>query len=375
MSEAPAVLIAAASGRALAASARSAGYAPLVVDFFADDDTRAMAKACVRLDGGVACGFQIDALLAACERLAEEAQIAGFVYGSGFEDRPAILDAIERRWRLLGNRAGIVSRLKNPLAFAALCRDCAIPHPPTSLDRPIDASGWLARQRGGAGGGHIRAAHDESTADAQTYYQGRVAGRPVSALVLANGVRGSVVGFSEQWASPTSGRPFRYGGAVRPAALAPTMTQSLTSAVQRLLRRAPLVGLNSVDFLVSDDQFWLLEVNPRPGATLDIFESDNALDDTLFARHIAACNGTLPPPSRQSGARAAEVLRAECDVVSSPRMDWPIWARDRQPAGSFVAKGEPFCTILADGADVAEAMRLLKERSASVHRSIRMRAA
>jgi predicted ATP-grasp superfamily ATP-dependent carboligase len=375
MSEAPEVLIAAASGRALAASARRAGYAPLVVDFFADDDPRAVAKACVRLEGGAQRGFQADALLAACEQIAGSAQLAGFVYGSGFEDRPAILDAVERRWRLLGNRAEVVLRLKDPLAFAALCRDCAAPHPQTSLERPDDLPRWLARQRGGSGGGHIRAAHDDPAADAQTYYQKRVAGRPVSALILADGARCSIVGFSDQWASPTLGRPFRYGGAVRPAALAPTMAQSLTSAVRRLVSRAPLVGLNSMDFVVSDDQFWLLEVNPRPGATLDIFESENTLDDALFAQHVAACNGELLPPLREGGARAAAIVRADCDVISSPRMEWPIWAKDRQPAGSFVGKGEPFCTVLAEGANAAEAMRLLNERSASVRLSIRMRAA
>ena len=92
------------------------------------------------------------------------------------------------------------------------------------------------------------------------------------------------------------------------------MTQSLTSAVQRLLRRAPLVGLNSVDFLVSDEQFWLLEVNPRPGATLDIFEPDNALDDTVCAAYRRLQRNASGPPPRQSGARAADVLRAECDV-------------------------------------------------------------
>jgi predicted ATP-grasp superfamily ATP-dependent carboligase len=375
MSEAPKVLIAAVSGRALAASARRAGYEPLVVDFFADDDTRAVAKACVRLEGGAERGFQADELLAACEGIAGSAQLAGFVYGSGFEDRPALLEAIERRWRILGNPAAIVAGLKDPLAFAALCRDCAAPHPQISLERPDDLSRWLARQRGGSGGGHIRAANGDLAADARTYYQRRVAGRPVSALILADGARCSIVGFSDQWASPTLARPFRYGGAVRPAALAPTMAQSLTSAAHRLLSRAPLVGLNSVDFLVSDDQFWLLEINPRPGATLDIFEPDNAPGDSLFARHVAACDGALLPAWRSDGARAAAIVHADCELISSPRMEWPVWTRDRQPVGSFVGEGEPFCTIIAEAANPPEAMRLLNERSASVCSSIRMRAA
>ncbi len=42
--DAPAVLIAATSGRALAASARRAGYRPLVADFFGDHDTIARRR-------------------------------------------------------------------------------------------------------------------------------------------------------------------------------------------------------------------------------------------------------------------------------------------------------------------------------------------
>src|ERR1700733_14904518 len=103
MSEPPAVLIVSASARALAQSARRAGYAPLVVDFFADDDMREAAEACIRLKDGLARGFVLDPLTAACEQLASGRTIAGVVYGSGFEDRPALIQAMGERWRLLGN--------------------------------------------------------------------------------------------------------------------------------------------------------------------------------------------------------------------------------------------------------------------------------
>ena len=56
MSEPPGILIAAASGRAMASSARRAGYAPFVVDYFADQDTLECAERCVRIEGGLADG-------------------------------------------------------------------------------------------------------------------------------------------------------------------------------------------------------------------------------------------------------------------------------------------------------------------------------
>src|SRR5262245_4597681 len=155
-----AVLIAAASGRALAASARRGGYVPLVADFFGDQDTAAPAHAHVRLPDGLAHGMRGDGLLAALERLATMREPAGVVCGTGFEDRPEVLGAIVRRWRLFGNTPEIVGRTKDPFAFAKLCRDCGIPHPELSLAAPADPTGWVVKRKGGAGGQHIRAAVD-----------------------------------------------------------------------------------------------------------------------------------------------------------------------------------------------------------------------
>ncbi len=219
MSEPQAALIVAASGRALGQSARKAGFAPLVVDFFCDDDTFEAAEACVSVEKGLARGFQLDTLMTACERLASGRTVAGVVYGSGFEDRPSLIEVLAQRWRLLGNPGALVARLKDPLIFADLCRQLEIPHPETRVDCPAEVSNWLARQRGGSGGGHIRPAGAEPPGDAQTYFQRWVDGRPVSALVLADGARCAILGFSEQWTVFQEERPFRFTGAARPAVL------------------------------------------------------------------------------------------------------------------------------------------------------------
>lgn len=375
MSDLPAVLIASASARALAASARRAGYAPLVVDFFADDDTRDAAEICVRLTDGLTRGFRLDALEAACARLVGARPVAGFVYGTGFEDRPDLIESMARRWRLLGNSAEAVSRVKDPLIFAEYCREAAIPHPEITLRRPASSPQWLARQRGGSGGGHIRPIEEAPVADARTYYQRRVAGRPVSALVLADGARCAILGFGEQWTALQGGRPFRFAGAARPAAISQTVEEALASAANRFCAMIPLVGLNSFDFLVSEDGFWLLEVNPRPGATLDIFETETSGRGSLFALHVAACNGALARAPRRHGARATEIVYADCEIAATPALAWPAWARDRQPAGSFVAKGDPFCTVIAEGETLAEARRRLADRAAFIRSSIHARAA
>ncbi len=46
----------------------------------------------------------------------------------------------------------------------------------------------------------------------------------------------------------------------------------MTSAVIGVARAFKIKGLASADFLVNGDEALLLEINPRPGATLDIFD-------------------------------------------------------------------------------------------------------
>jgi len=368
MDSATTVLIAAASGRALAASARRAGYAPLVADFFGDQDTIAAADAHVRIEPGR--GLNADALLTAFEALSAARDPCGAVYGTGFEDRPDLLARIAQRWHLVGNGAQTVARIKDPLAFAGICRGAGIAHPETSLARPADISGWLAKRIGGAGGTHIRPALDH-TDGTDFYFQRRVAGVPVSALVMANGRHAIVLGFSMQWPSPSPRQPFRYGGAARPAMLARETQAAMAAAVERLVAAIPLVGLNSADFVVDGDDFHLLEINPRPGATFDIFEPRRG---SLFALHIAACRGMLPavPPIYDDAAAGATVY-ADCDIAAMPTLDWPDWTADRPIPGSSVKAEAPLCTVIAAAASVAQAKLLVERRTATILATLRAR--
>ncbi|HEY7663501.1 MAG TPA: ATP-grasp domain-containing protein [Xanthobacteraceae bacterium] len=361
MPEATTVLIAAVAARALAASARRGGYAPLVADCFGDQDTVAAAHAHIRLPRGAARAMRSEHVIDALASLAAVREPAGIVCGTGFEDCPEVLAAIARRWRLLGNGPDVVARIKDPLAFAKLCRDCEIAHPETSLSRPADPRDWLMKRSGGAGGQHIRAAAHSDTAADGFYFQRRVEGRSVSALVLADGRRAMVLGFSAQWSSPAPQRPFRYGGAVQPAPLEPAAAAAMSAAVQRLVPAIPLVGLNSADFLVAENGIQLLEINPRPGATLDIFEPSS---DSIFAMHVAACEGILPAraPSYDQ-AKASAIVYAEREVVALPARAWPAWTADRPVAGACFAAGEPLCTVLACAASATSARALAQRRA------------
>lgn len=353
------IALIALSARPLAASAARAGFAALSFDLFADLDTCAHTARCVRVHKKNGCSFDGDDLVQALHSLAP----AGLpvVLGGGLEDDPALMARIAERNPILGNAPQVVRVLKDPLALAALCGHFKIPFPAVALDadaaRALEGGPVLEKKIGGAGGAHIRRRDggDVSPPAPGHYLQREVSGESLSILLLANGTSARVVGASRQWRTEDAEHPFRYGGAAGPVALPEPFAEAMYQAALNIVLSCGLVGLLSLDFVVASDGWFLVEVNPRLGATLDIFDVDPM--PPLLGLHLAACGGRLPeglPAPAQ--AHAAGIVYAARDMVV-PQDSWPDYVADRPPAGAAIAKGSPLCTIRATGptAEIAEA--------------------
>ncbi|MGV1014092.1 MAG: ATP-grasp domain-containing protein [Methyloceanibacter sp.] len=369
--EAASLLIAAVSGRAMAHAARRAGFTPLVADFFVDLDTQAMAQACRQLKGDISGGIRWQNLAPALEALARAAPspVLGFVYGAGFENRPQLLTKIAEHWPVLGNDAATVARIKAPESFFATLDRLGIPHPKTVTTRPAKDAGWLAKSRGGAGGSHVVPSRRRK-AGRRIYYQEQVEGRAISALFVANGERARVLGFSEQWTAPTPQSPWRYAGALRPAALSAVAKGKMAAAVEQASSAFQIKGLASADFLLGETGPLLLEINPRPGATLDIFDSDSP---PLLQLHLdAVTRGKLPRLGlKLDGAMASAIVYAPEAVIVPPGMTWPGWAADRPKPGDRIDKSRPICTVCARAATGTRAKQLVEERIINILNALR----
>src|SRR3984957_9690510 len=363
MIDRPTILLGAFSARSLASSASHAGFAALSIDVFGDGDTREMSFASVKLDGGLSEGLTPDKVVCAVEMLISAHDPVGLIYGAGFEHQPETIAAIGRKTRIFGNRADALKRAKDPGALARVCEANGVRHPQVAFAPPDEPERWLMKRQGAAGGAHIAAAHEASGASPDCYYQLRVTGESISALFLASEKRTEIIGLTMQWTAPTEASPFRYGGAAGPVDIDPAQAEEIVRSVSAIASELDLVGLNSADFLVSADAVWLIEVNPRPGATLDVFESDN---DPLFARHIAACEGRLTRASPSLTFKAAEIVYAPCDIVAPEGRSWPDWAVDRSPPGTRFSTGDPLCMVLGSGATVDLARACASERAQKI---------
>ena len=361
----PTVLIAGFSGRSLAQSARRAGYLPLVVDCFGDLDTRVAAHDFVCLPARVQIGFTRRPLLDALHALADRAPSApiGLVLGGGFECNPKLVARLSEHFRLIGNSAETIQRVKDPTVFFGTLANLGIRHPQTEIKPPADRTGWLMKRIGGSGGLHIHCCPETFEPDARRYFQREHPGDAISVLAVAS-PRGTAVALSRQWPSPRRRRPYRYGGAVSGLAVEADLEAYLIDSAVTVVNAFGLTGLVSLDFVVHDGEPLLLEVNPRPGATLDIFDDASG---SLFASHVVASAGDNPaavlkdrwaPPR----AAAAAYLYADGGALTVGALDWPEWVADRPAPGTVIARGQPLATVTATALTSRDAESLCRER-------------
>ena len=353
------VLIAAFSGRSLAQSARRAGFEPLVADAFGDLDTRRAAGDLRVLDGAMQTGFRTKPLIAALEDLSRSAQSKpiGLVLGSGLEDKPRLVAALASRFNLLGSGDRTYKACKDPQSFFTRLDTLGIAHPQTQTAPPPDPTGWISKRVGGSGGRHIRVCHGPQTAKRRRYFQKLIDGDRIS----VGGVftpHGNTISLTRQWISPSAEHPFRFGGCVSTPELEDGLRGTIINAVNTIASDLKLRGMASFDFIVSGNGAAnLLEINPRPGASLDVLDDSKG---RMFAGHIAAWTGAGLPHMDENTkyAKAMAILHADRGPVTLNAIDWPSWSADRAPPGTFIPQGAPLATALAEAptADAAEAL-------------------
>jgi uncharacterized protein len=362
------LLVVSASGRALAHSARRGGHPVVVLDLFNDMDVREVARA----SRGVASArgrFDARRLLAAARILCPPERSAGLVYGSGFESRTDLLANLARGRELYGNTPETVARVKDPAQFFALLDALDIAHPETQMAAPFNVAGWLIKRSGGAGGSHVKPASKRHRARAGRYFQKIQTGRSLSALFVADGRQARVIGLNEQWTAGSSAcAPYCYGGAVSGIAISLAIKAQLTRWLDQLVRASGLVGLNGLDFLLDRDQMFVLEINPRPTATIDLYDAD--YETGLLALHLQACRGALPEVCRPRRARAHAIVYATDTMRVPSGISWPKWCTDIPQGGSLIPRGAPICSVHAEAASSEQAHTLVMDRHHVLHTTL-----
>lgn len=361
--------VAAVSARMMAEAAVRDGFEVVALDVFGDADTRRIASAFLPI--GAPHSLHIDAarVLAALAALAVRGEVAGWVAGSGFEGQPELLTEGARLLPLIGTAADAVRRVRDPTLFFDFLAAHHIAHPQVQAARPADTTGWLMKDANGCGGWHIRRAARRGSAAEHHYFQREVAGVPMSATFIANGVDAVLLGFNELIVHPVADRPFVYCGVVGPVSVPDAVARQVRSAVRSIAAEFALRGLCSLDFMLTAAQINVLEINPRPPASMALYAG-------VMRMHVRAClNGELPGP------RHVSLLVNGHQIVFAGRPflleEWAATSladapdvHDLPAAGVRFQAGDPVCSVSASGADAAQTKSVLDQRCQQLLRTL-----
>ena len=358
----PQIIIAAISSRAYVQAAVDAGFEVIALDTFGDADTQRLALQTFKVDT-LNGNFHTQAFNAVLAQI-DCSHVIGICIGAGFEAIPELLAKIASTViRPLYNAFNVIHSVKDPTIFFEFLSRIGASHPATQLMRPSNTNGWLKKQIGGSGGAHIKPALPLNFVEnIPVYYQRICAGVPHGCLFLADGNHAQVVGVHQQWCAPTTTQPYRFGGAVSHAEIAEDIAIKIDFYVQEITRHFGLRGLNSLDFILHGNAIYLLEINPRLSASLQLY---SAKKGNLFAAHVQACLGKLKHwPIVEKQARAMQVVYANKTAYVPMAMDWPDWVVDVPQPSSEIAAGAPICTVLAEARSAKMARKKLMQRVA-----------
>jgi predicted ATP-grasp superfamily ATP-dependent carboligase len=332
------ILIIASSVRLLAQAAKNAGLKPLVIDIFVDRDTQQYAEAFKRVSS-----LSETQLTSVVDHFIQRYGVTHVIYGSGFEYYPESLRYLDNKLIVLGNSIDTFLRTQDKSDFFSSLDKLSIPYPEVCFVAPNNQAGWLVKPIQGQGGLGIQRYRPKQQVRSLVYWQKFQAGAQYSVLFLADGKSAQMIGFNTQWTIDLGeGREFIFSGIINSCELLNEDKERITDWLHKLACEFRLKGLNSLDFIQADDKIFVLEINPRPSASMQLYDAD------LLSRHIKSSQGQLTDyaPSKK-GYTGYQIVYAKQDITIPYAFEWPNGCMDLPEFGVTYRTGEPVCSIIA----------------------------
>jgi methenyltetrahydromethanopterin cyclohydrolase len=339
----------------LAQAAKKSGLKPLVIDLFADLDTQNVAEAVCLVPS-----LAIEHLAPAVDYLVTFYSATAVIYGSGFECHPESLVYLESRLEILGNDSALFTRLLNKHAFFKELEQLGISFPEVSFIAPDSEENWLIKPMRGFGGLGIQYYRQDNADYSAVYWQKYQPGCSHSVLFLANGITLQVIGFNTQWTVKLNETEiFGFAGVLNYTELLPEQEQQIIEWLKQLVRRYELKGLNSMDFIQHGEKSYVLEINPRPSASMALSNGD------LLIAHIHASQGLLGDyRPNQTGYTGYQIVFARQSLLIPECFEWPDGCMDLPLSRAIIGAGQPICSIIAHQ---KQAQAVLKQLSNAQH--------
>jgi len=376
----------------LASSTNKAGYNVFSVDFFGDLDLR---EACFeslsiaeQVKGKVFPRFDDTYdprdLVSLAEELTSREQIDGILLSSGLEDFPVLLTELAELVPIIGNSPETINGVRDRSLFFHELKRLGVSFPITEFASDLFEAKNKARDIGypvvmkpllGFGGVGIRVVESKNRVEdafkevsrhsEKILIQELVMGEHASSSVISTKNEARALTINEQILGSTKlgqFEPFGYCGNLVPIST-PDPIEYCRSVAEKVVSHFGLVGSNGVDFVISQDTPFVIEVNPRFQGTLECVE--RVLGINLVEAHINACIEDLIPPALEATCFCTRLILYAPFNCIIPNLTSLEYVRDIPLHNIIIQKGEPVCSVISidesGGTSLSKAFSMVRE--------------
>jgi predicted ATP-grasp superfamily ATP-dependent carboligase len=269
------------------------------------------------------------------------------VYGAGFENRPDLVRRLAEGHELLGTPPELLADVRDPWAVGAAARAAGARAPKLLAAGQSDGGAWLRKPRHGGGGRGIRRWQGGSLRPTEVL-QRRIDGLSCSGVAIGDGRSAVMLGLTEQLHRSPG---FQWMGNLTPPRLPEEEANELEGRMRavciEVAARFGVRGAFGVDAIWDGRHAWVLEVNPRPPASLELFGPG------CFEAHVRGARGLRVPADASAApplVKAKLVLFADRDLRAPDPGWWPAGlVHDVPHAGEEIKRGAPVCTLISAG--------------------------
>jgi uncharacterized protein len=364
-----------ASARAAAMSARHAGFEPWCADLFADADLRSTATHVVRCP--------VDRYPAGFRAILCDAPDCPWMFTGGLENYPDLIRQMAEIRPLWGNGPEALRASRSPETVTRILREAGLSCPEirtTDTDLPAKHR-WLRKPLAGSAGQGIAFANSTIAKRTGThYFQQFVDGTPMSAVFVRARGRVQLIGVAEQLIGTTwlNAEPFHYAGNIGPIDLSDHVRSELLRIGHVLGEQCDLLGLFGVDFVLNDDGPWVVEVNPRYPASVEVYERATGI--SALALHRTAFDSVqvempVTKPSGQVVGKGVLYARQRLVFSESPALHVEadralVTFADIPMPGEVIQAGWPVFTVLVHAETLEGCRRALFDAASTIDRQL-----
>ncbi|MHA1377856.1 MAG: ATP-grasp domain-containing protein [Candidatus Helarchaeota archaeon] len=315
--------------------------------------------------------------------------IDGIVIGSGLDDRPDLWEELNSLAPVYGNSPPVLKRARSVLnLFEEVKRkkiSCPVTRLVTTEEDAVKATmdinlPVVLKPMAGAGGVNIRIAYNKeqlkyyyneirnNTKNEQVLIQEYIKGVDISSMTLSSDKEHRILSINKQLIGVKEVRApsnFSYCGNFIPFKTTENVSKNIESASEKIAQLLGLKGINGTDFVLKEENPFLMEVNPRFPGTFELVE--NILEVNLLKIHINACKGKLPLkrfPYLKYGLKFIVFSDGEHTL---PELSSIENLYDIPFPGTKVNKGSPICTIQTFGSSPNQINLIAKDRIKEIY--------